>query len=233
MQFRRFVAVVALLVLVLSAFAAPAGAAGNPNPGIAPPDSHPHGSTYGEWNARWWQWAVSVPVPVNPVLDTTGAHCAEGQSGQVWFLAGTFGGSATRSCTISAGKALLFPLVNCEASNADTGPGNFTIDQLRAFCANPPTGVLGNTLTASIDGVALTNLTSYRAISPLFNYTIPNDNLFQHFGIPLSAGTYGPTVADGFYLFVNPLPPGKHVIHFSSAGITNLDVTYNLTILPG
>jgi hypothetical protein len=32
---------------------------------------------------------------------------------------------------------------------------------------------------------------------------------------------------------VNPLPPGKHVIHFSSTGAVKLDVIYNLTIQGG
>lgn len=30
----------------------------------------------------------------------------------MWFLAGTFGGPATRECSIPAGKQLFFPLVN-------------------------------------------------------------------------------------------------------------------------
>jgi hypothetical protein len=135
---------VGMLVGFLLLIPTPALAAGNPNPGIAPPGSNPHGLSYGEWNARWWQWAFSAQVPVNPVLDSTGTHCAEGQTGQVWFLAGTFGGpgTTTRSCTVPLGQALLVPLVNCEASNADTAskagtfPGNYTIDQLRALCAD-------------------------------------------------------------------------------------------------
>ena len=65
--------------------------AGSNNPRIAPIQSHPHGNTYGEWAAEWWQWALETPASVNPVLDMTGEFCAEGQKGHVWFLAGTFG----------------------------------------------------------------------------------------------------------------------------------------------
>ncbi len=44
------------------------------------------GNTYGEWSARWWQWILSVPADKNPNLDTTGAHCAEAQSGSGMVL---------------------------------------------------------------------------------------------------------------------------------------------------
>ncbi|HEU5229311.1 MAG TPA: hypothetical protein VFU49_15955, partial [Ktedonobacteraceae bacterium] len=73
----------------------------NTEPQVLPPSSHPFGRTYGEWSNAWWQWAFSIPTPVNPLLDTTGAHCSEGQSGPVWFLAGTItSGPVTRHCTI-------------------------------------------------------------------------------------------------------------------------------------
>src|SRR4029077_20020533 len=63
---------------------------GCPMVGVYPPGSNPLGVTYGEWTARWWQWLLSIPGPVNTNLDTTGANCAQGQSGPVWFLAGRF-----------------------------------------------------------------------------------------------------------------------------------------------
>jgi hypothetical protein len=57
-------------------------------------------------------WLYALPAATNPALDTTGAHCAEGQAGPVWFLARTFGGAlVTRHCSVPAGKALFFPLV--------------------------------------------------------------------------------------------------------------------------
>src|SRR5436853_3928133 len=30
---------------------------GNPNPGVLPPNSAPHGKTYAEWSAAWFKWA--------------------------------------------------------------------------------------------------------------------------------------------------------------------------------
>ena len=64
---------------------------GNPNPGIHPINSKPYGLSYSEWSARWWQWLLQIPAATNPNLDATGANCAEGQLGHVWFLAGSFG----------------------------------------------------------------------------------------------------------------------------------------------
>src|SRR5262245_50717964 len=89
------------------------------NPGVLPPQSHPFGATYGEWAARWWQWAYKQPVDTNPLFDETGARIANGQSGKVWFLAGVINvsGSAERTGTIPAGKALFFPILNFEADN--------------------------------------------------------------------------------------------------------------------
>src|SRR5262249_12325700 len=91
-------AVVGLMLLTTIAFAQD-----NPNPRGLPIHSSPFGNTYGEWSARWWQWALSVPTATNPIIDSTGAQCAQAQTGKVWFLAGTFGGAVTRSCTVPQG----------------------------------------------------------------------------------------------------------------------------------
>ncbi len=204
---------------------------GNPNPGVLPLNSHSHGNTYGEWSARWWQWLLSIPEDTNPDLDTTGADCAEGQVGKVWFLAGTFGGPPViRDCTVPAGRALFFPILtqvdgagvfDCEP----TAPGPCDLNTLRALAAafvdNP------TTLEASVDGVELQDLIDYRVQSPVFSLTFPDGAVF---GLP--SGTFTPNVADGYWLMLVPLSAGTHTIHFkgeSNSGVV-VDVTYNLTI---
>ncbi len=232
---------IALIALVLVLQVTPALAANNPNPGVLPPNAHPFGKTYGEWNAGWWQWSFSVPASKNPALATNGAlDCSVGQSGNVWFLAGHFlsGGSFTRSCSIPVGKALFIPLINSWVDNVCNTPP-FTVEQLRAMAANlvsPPAN-----LHASIDGHSLTNLESYRAISPVFSYTLPPspDNLIDvGFGVSLPGPcwpslTVTPAVADGFYIMLAPLTAGSHSINFGGSGPgggSTLDVTYNLTV---
>lgn len=71
---------------------------GSSNLVVFPPDSNPYGVNYAEWTTKWWQWVPSIPKEFNPVLDENGKNCAQGQSGPVWFLAGTAGGSAKRTC---------------------------------------------------------------------------------------------------------------------------------------
>jgi hypothetical protein len=201
--------------------------------GVFKPNSNSYGNTYGEWSARWWQWVLSIPEATNPNLDPTGANCAEGQAGQVWFLAGTFGGPATRDCTVPAGRALFFPLLNTVFGAAvgdcePTGLGPCIVNDLRAGAA----GNVDNpkTLEASVDGVQLKNLIDFRVQSPVFLLTLPEDAVF---GLP--SGTFTPQVSDGYWLMLAPLSPGMHTIHFkgvSNSGGSEVEVTYNLTVGP-
>jgi hypothetical protein len=171
-------------------------------------DSKPYGLTYGEWTAKWWQWALSIPANDNPTVDKSGEKCSVGQNNSsVWFLAGTGGGEAVRSCTIPSGKAILIPIINVECDSLDL---NLKTESDLRKCAKADQDKATN-LQAVIDGVALTDLEKYRVQSPLFNVTIPKDNV----------GGYPPgstqAVSDGFWILLKPLPPGKHEIHFSGS----------------
>lgn len=202
------------------------------NPGVYPPGSAPYNLTYGQWSAKWWQWALSLPQDINPLIDQTGEHCAQGQNqtSPVWFLAGTAGGSVERTCTIPEGKAILFPVLN--SVNVKTDPSE-TEGDLRATSKqemdNPAI------LEASIDGIPLQELQNYRAESPpLFNITLPEGNIF---GVPEMSSE---AVSDGYWVMLQPLPVGDHNLNFQGAGRPALtgpgglvtDVTYGLTIAP-
>jgi hypothetical protein len=236
---RRVVAVMVVGVGLMVAAMIPVAQAdsGNPNSQVLPLDSSPSGNTYGEWSARWWQWALSIPAATNPVLDETGAHCAEGQSGPVWFLAGSFfGGTFERACTVPPDKALFFPIVNAAFGAAvfdcePTQPGvpcNITVLRAAAAASMDPV-----TLEASLDGVPVRQLREFRVQSPVFSVTLPEGNVV---GVP--SGTYAPMVSDGYWLMLAPLSAGAHTIHFRNkitggpfAG-TATEVTYHLTIGP-
>lgn len=70
--------------------------------------------------STWWTWAASSPARSNPVADTTGEHCDHGQRVGVWLLAGSFGETVTRRCTVPADVPLVGPAVNLLAgSRAD------------------------------------------------------------------------------------------------------------------
>jgi hypothetical protein len=210
------------------------------NPGIAPPDSKPYGKSYGEWSARHWQWLYSLPADRNPLLMDGNVDLSLGQeSGPVWFLGGSFapvpvaGGylaTANRTGTIPAGKALFFPILDAECSVAE---GNGTTSAQLGACAisdiDPATG-----LACEIDGKSVQHLGHYRFESSLFTWgPLPNNSLF---GDPVNfpAGTSSPAVSDGYFLMLDPLPPGPHTLHFAGGvpGFT-LDITYHLTVKAG
>jgi hypothetical protein len=240
-------------LMVLSLMCAPAGSmahaqhAGNPNPGVTPPNS----DQYAPLTVQWWQWAYAQPVSKSPLLDTTGvnAHVGQPSQGNIFFLAGLIVvaptpappqliASAHRTITIPTGTRLFFPLLNDEFDNLSVPPTTFTVPQLRAFAKagedNP------QELYAIIDGVPVQNLSAYRVVSPVFSYVMPDfglsdQNLAQFFGIPF-AGQVSPAVGDGYYLLLQPLTPGKHVINFggtSSDGSFSLAITYDITVVPG
>jgi hypothetical protein len=188
--------------------------------------------TYGGWSAKWWQWLLSIPKDTSPAGDSTGEKCALHQAGPVWFLAGTFGGSAERSCTVPAGKAILLPILAAECSFAEY-PTFKTESELRN-CAKPLADVITD-MVVNVDGVGFKNLEQYRIQSPLFNFSFPENNVY---GV-----TSGPSeaVSDGYFILLSPLSPGLHVLHFSAAVIglttaniptTNFatDTTYHLTV---
>ncbi|WP_231493863.1 hypothetical protein [Nocardiopsis sp. CNT312] len=66
-----------------------------------------------ELAGRWWRWVWSAPKGSDPVQDTTGRHASHNQPDDLWFLAGTYGGTVVRRCEVPAGRPLFFPVLNC------------------------------------------------------------------------------------------------------------------------
>lgn len=206
---------------------------GNPNPNVAPPRSRPYGHSYGEWEARWWQWAMRIPNDRNPILDATGAHCAEGQSGPVWFLAGNYGGVTRRECTVPRGRALFVPLLNqVWWQTLQDDPAN-TIPWMYGWVRD---AVRGAQITASLDGRPVVEPTRYYEETPVFTTRFPTENPwgFDATWLPVVRGllTCDTSVDAGYALMIHPLPPGDHTLHFegANAGGFSLDVTYTLHV---
>jgi len=202
---------------------------------IVLPDAKPRGHSYGEWQARWWQWAYSIPVAQHPLFDETGANAAVGQRGSVWFLGGVFNvsGSASREITIPHGKALFFPILNFEGDNLFP-PINPPLDikGLRALIGGIMDQAFG--LACELDGVPIKHLSKFRGTSPVFSVDIPEGGIPTAFGIPTPAGHYGPMVDDGYYLYLKPLSKGTHHLHFTGSvpGFT-LDINYTIHVRGG
>ena len=92
----------------------------------------------------------------------------------------------------------------------------------------------------TLDGkpLNLTNEEKDRVTSTPFNITLPDNNIWNE-----SPHTPFLAVADGWYLVLKPLPPGNHVLHYTTGyqippaavGADNTegyiqDVTYNLVV---
>jgi hypothetical protein len=166
----------------------------------------------------------------SPVKDKTGANCAEGQQGSVWFLAGGFGSSKIqRTCTIPAGKALFFPIINMlyyPARNNLT----YTCNEAKASAAvNNETAL---DLFAELDGIEIQNLKQHR---------IASTECFDVFErVPSSQRSYTtyPSASDGFWLLLEPLTPGHHTLKFggrynqnsSASGRAVQDIKYELNV---
>jgi hypothetical protein len=207
------------------------------NPGVLPPDSTPHGASYGEWGARWWQWTDAIPAVNHPLAvdDMSIDRCAVGQQGNVWFLGGKVNISATnvnRRCTIPSGTFLFFPVLNAVCFDPLTAPPVRTEAQLRARCTEFMDAA--RDMLVEINGRSLEDLgldSSYRVSSDIFYETLPEPNRRN-----LPAGTYGPMVTEGYYIMLAPLRVGEHTVRF--AGRLGppfnfaLDITYHITVVP-
>jgi hypothetical protein len=166
---------------------------------------------------------AAAPAPV---------HCSAGQSGQVWFIGGTFQPTSTtpqgvvradvyRTCSIPSGISLLFPVLNDEFDNLGCPNTSYSADQLTTAAKTGIDDIVPGSMSATIDNVAVSGLTdshsAFRAPSPFFSYTLPADNIGPIFGCSFPPGKTPPApgaIADGVYLMLAPLSVGTHTIHF-------------------
>jgi hypothetical protein len=215
---RRVTTAVWGFALLLVAFADPAWA-WDATPRI-------YGQTIGNWGHAWWQWASNFSSAANPITQNGDVDCSAGQSGRVWFIAGTFGGSATRTCSIQPGRSIFFPLFNglfwtpedcSDELSCRTGVGA-AIDTLASW-------------TCTVDGTPCVFSTQVvRAQSDPLRFNIPDGSfIVTDFGF--APGIRKLSIADGYWVMLDPLPRGEHAIHFTAtAPGFALDVTYHLTV---
>jgi hypothetical protein len=215
---RILTATAAVVVAVMLALGAVSDvSARNPNPGILPPNSHAFGQTYGEWAADWWTWVITQGG--GPLYDETGEECAAGQSGKVWFLAGSWVGPVERNCVVPPGKALFFPIQNNAFVGYEDDPWPFYphADEAAARADLAAGNDASGGRSATIDGVGVEDLDHYRVTSPVFGAAWPEWQTFY------------PCVDDGWYLLLAPLSAGEHTISFTGWD-GDQDITYYVTV---
>lgn len=190
-----------------------------------------YGKTMGNWGQAWWQWALNFPSADNPIQQDGYVDCSAGQSGKVWFLAGTFGESVERTCSIPEGRALFVPIINslywtpedCASNDVKTcreksaGQG---IDSILSW-------------TCTVDGVPCAWFAQVvRAQSDPRPLNLPAGAIAAtDWGYP--PGVREKSIADGYAVMLDPLSRGQHTVHITSSAESpsfSLDVTYHLTI---
>lgn len=197
MHHRQFFAILSAFLLSTFSFAAE-------NEGILNSQMASPGTP--QLSVEWWQWAMSAPEAESPVSDLTGVKCSAGQRGDTWFLAGGFGSSKIhRTCSVPAGKKLFFPLINMVHWPKREGEPITCEDAKLAAALNNETAI---DLFAEVDGIALENLGRHR---------LKSDGCFDLFArVPASERPYNayPSASDGYWMLLQPLPHGRHVIKF-------------------
>ena len=172
------------------------------------------------WAEQWWQWAVGVPAPNNPLLDTTGANAGVNNNGSVFFVAGVAGsGTVARTFTVPSGRPIFIPVVNGVYAPIGTD-GGFDPSPCKAplqfSCAiQTATGTFSplHSMLLQIDGVTLNpkELQSYRQTSTTyFSATLPPNNIFGVTG-PVTSPSW---VQDGYYVTLTNLSRGSHLLVF-------------------
>jgi hypothetical protein len=215
---------------------------------IVPPGNDVAGQSQLFWAQAWWQWALGVPAPNNPQTDTTGEDGGVNNNGPVFFLAGNFGGVSTRTITVPHGKPVFFSVLSAfygainQSGNFDPSP----CSSLNLTCALQQVTPLQDNATnmgVQIDGIALDNaeIKDHRQTSTsFFTLALPDDNVF---GIPDPCCADLPIwVQDGFWIALDDLPVGIHVLHFhgecsgpcgpGTSVPFSLDITDRLNVVP-
>ena len=215
-------------------------------PVLDPTQSH-YGNTDAEWGALWWKWIYELPQTANdagmpncviPFQDPTGANCAVGQSGDVFFLAGTSGGTVVRDkCAVPAGKAIFFPIFSFAVDNGGVPSAmQRSNSALMGIVQSDMAGVQVASLSAEFDGLPITNLAQFATPVTKFSYTLPPEpNVYTCEGETGVTGTITPSYAAGYYIMLAPPAAGAHVLHFAGTSTitkppAKIDVTYNFKI---
>jgi hypothetical protein len=213
-----------LTAAVLGSSAAFAG------PAVIPPNAKPHGASYADWSAAYWQWLFSLPADNNPGIDSPDFDVADGQSGHVWFLTGPFG-TVERNVTIPTGTSLFVALVNVEASSLEAPPFyGATAAEQQAIASGFADYITD--LSFTVDGKTVGNMGDFRVTSPQFSFTAPTPWIFGDTG-----GT-GTSVGVGYFVMLAPLSAGTHTIHYTGAfkfsdapeDYIGVDMTYHVTV---
>jgi hypothetical protein len=213
-----------MIVVFLLITVSISNAQGRANPKILPPVSAVQGLSYGEWSALWWQSILSIPALENPAVGAPWTDCYFDRIGNVGLGVAFFSPSGSFACKMPTDTMLFIPLATIECSTLEPEPFYGSSEKELRTCAR---GFEITDLQASLDGIPINNLSDYIVTSPIFDFTVPDDNIL---GVPAGSGQ---SVSYGAWLMFAPLNPGEHTLHLNSTipdfGVT-FDRYYDITV---
>jgi hypothetical protein len=191
-------------------------------------DSSPYGKTYGSWTVEWWRWALAIPKSINPIVDRTGENAGVNQQYEgVSFLAGKMASEdralPNRYCTLPTEKSILFPVINCESNQLEHPELRTHEDIIQRVKKDEDTIIKKE---CYVDDT-LIPAQRIKSDPSIFELSMVDDNLFTVKG----GSTYAS--ADGYWVFLKPLPIGKHTISFQGSceyGRLNSGAIYHLEV---
>jgi hypothetical protein len=180
------------------------------NPALFPADSRPFGRSMEAWAEAWWQWSFAIPLSLNP-NDTATADPGQDQRGPVFFLATPpIDGRTFNVPRHKAVAVLLSSILNdypCPDPTFHPAPGQTLFEFLSLGAAQADNVA---EITSSLDGVALTDLTSYHVTSHKLMH-ITGDLSLQVLDSCIT-GSPQPAVIEAYFMMLRPLSPGLHVL---------------------
>ncbi|CAE6825022.1 hypothetical protein [Paraburkholderia haematera] len=190
------------------------------NPHVVSLDVQFRDKTYRQWAVSFWQWALELPLgPLpHPFNDCNHRPISAAQTGNVWYwatpssahlicnqMATTIPAGTSIFLSILDGTSIFLPMFNGTTSLNTPPIQAFTADQLKiasAFASDI------RDLFCTIDGVSVANIRAYRTTIGPFSFSAPSPWIFGN------TGGKGTSVADGYYLLLEPLSAGLHTIHY-------------------
>jgi hypothetical protein len=165
------------------------------------------GHTHTDWVIQWFHWIMPFPSNDSPTLDQTGNLTMKYQPrSPVYMLPGEHAAVASnRHITIPANKPIMMPVLWSIISTYSPVVGKSFIQNANAFFAkDQPTR-----LFATLDNKPIPIVTIN---TPVFRLNIPSNNAFE-----IQGGSDAWVISNGYWVFLNPLPPGDHTLTYVGA----------------
>ncbi|MFZ0405725.1 MAG: hypothetical protein WAL79_07860 [Nitrososphaeraceae archaeon] len=125
----------------------------------------------------------------------------------------------------------MIPIISAEADNGDPEQ---TDKSEHGLIQTAKAGNDNGAISIKLDNTKLNfnEDPKFRAMSDFFNITLPEHNLWEEKEVP---GIYK-GITEGYFLFLNPLPPGNHTLYYEAAtnppnpNVYAQAVTYHLNV---